>query len=179
MQKPVIIYVSGAPGSGKTTLAIALAEQLHIPRISSDIIHGGVAFTHPDHDRKQTLTNVFVPTLIDMTKKGISFVADQVLQKGVSEETIIDKLRPHATIVYIHTKASDPIQRYINRTRASKVASVVSRRENLLKRAAYHKVNLDNTNEPLEIGVPVLTVNTDDGYNPPLDEIIAFIKSRG
>jgi hypothetical protein len=137
-----------------------------------------MAFTHPDHDRQQTLTTVFVPTMVDMAKKGISFIADQVLQKGVSEEIILDKLRPHATIVYIHTKATDPIQRYVDRTKSSKLPSIMARRDRLLERAAYHKTNLAITNEPLDLGVPVMVVNTDNGYDPGLDEIMAFIKTN-
>ncbi|HEY5695498.1 MAG TPA: AAA family ATPase, partial [Candidatus Saccharimonadales bacterium] len=82
MIKPVIVYVSGAPGSGKTTLARLLADQLYIPSISSDLVHGGVAFLKPEHNRKQTLNDVFVPIMINMAQRGISFIVDQVLQKG-------------------------------------------------------------------------------------------------
>jgi hypothetical protein len=43
--------------------------------------------------------------------------------------------------------------------------------------AAPHKENLNRTNEPLDLGVPVIVVNTNDGYDPALDKIVGFIKS--
>lgn len=177
MPKPLLVYVSGAPGSGKTTLAKLLAEQLYIPHVSSDLIHGGVALSTPRHDRVQTLKDIFVPTMIDMSQKGISIVADQVLQKGVSEVDIIDKLRPYATIVNIHTMCTNPIERYIDRVESSNLPSVIERQKHLLQLATRHKDNLDVTSQPLELSLPVLVVNTDDGYSPSLDEVLRFIRA--
>jgi cytidylate kinase len=178
MKQPVIVYVSGAPGSGKTTLAKLLSEQLYVPHVSSDLIHGGIAFTQPAHDRRQTIRDIFVPTMIAMAKRHISFVVDHVLQKGMAETSIIDKLRPYATIMYIHTKATDPIRRYTDRVQNSELPSIIERRAYLLERAAVHRENLEATNEPLALEVPTLVVNTDKGYEPALSEIVAFIKSK-
>ncbi len=47
-----IVLVSGAPGSGKTTLAIPLAERLEYPLVSKDVIKEALwdAFTPPPGD---------------------------------------------------------------------------------------------------------------------------------
>jgi adenylate kinase family enzyme len=173
--KPTIIYVSGAPGSGKTTLAKLLSQQLYIPHVSSDLIHGGVEFTKPGHDRKSAIEMVFIPLIIDMAKKDITFVVDHVLQKQLAKATT-DKLQSVANVVYVHVQSSDPIARYVGRVKASTVPDIVRRRDLLLERAEWHKNNLDNTAAPLNLGVPTMVVNTDDGYNPTLDKIIDFIK---
>lgn len=178
MKKPLIVYISGAPGSGKTTLGRLLSEQLYIPQVSSDLIHGGIAFSQPDHNRQQTLKNVFVPTIIDMAQKGVSVAVDHVLQKGISETDIIDKLRPYATIISVHTVTKDPIGRYMARVSASGLPSIIERREHLLHLATKHKENLDKTNQPLDLDVPTIVVQTDNGYDPSLDEIIKFIRTN-
>lgn len=177
-QKPIIVYVSGAPGSGKTTLARLISEQLYIPNISSDLVHGGVAFGDPDHNRKQTLLDVFVPTMIDYASKGISFVVDQVLQAGISESDIINRLKPHADIINVHTMCTNPIERYIDRVNGSELPSVVQRRDHLLALAAPHRENLDKTAEPLQLDLPSISVNTDNGYKPSLDVILTFIRDN-
>lgn len=178
MKKPLVVYISGAPGSGKTTLGRLLSEQLYIPQISSDLIHGGIALSQPDHDRQQTLKKVFVPTIIDMAQKGVSVIVDHVLQKGISEVDIIDKLRPYATIISVHTVTKDPIGRYVDRVNSSNLPSVVQRRDHLLHLAAKHTENLEITNQPLDLGVPTIVINTDDSYSPSLDEIVSFIRKN-
>lgn len=177
-QKAVIIYVSGAPGAGKTTLSRLLSEQLYIPHISSDLVHGGIALTNPNHDRRKTLNEVFVPALIELAKLNINLIADHVLQKGVSEIGIIDRLKPYANIIYIHVEASNPLERYKARVESSTLPSVVQRREHLLSLVEPHTNNLAITGKPLDLGVPTITINTDDGYVPSVDEVVAFIQAN-
>lgn len=176
--KPTIIYVSGAPGAGKTTLAKLLSEQLYVPCISSDLIHGGIALTNPNHNRRETLNSVFIPALIDLAKRNLSFIADHVLQKGMSEVGIIGKLKPHAKLIYIHVETANPLERYKSRIEQSVVPSIVERREQLLESLAPHANNLSKTSKPLELGVPTIVVNTDDGYSPDIDDLVAFIRSN-
>lgn len=175
--KPTVIYVSGAPGSGKTTLAKHLSEQLNLPRLSSDLVHGGVSFTRPDHERSDTVRDIFVPYMIDTAKLGISFVVDHVLQKDIAKETIIEKLQEYANVLYIHTQTSDPIGRYRHRIETDESVDTKARRDLLLSRADCHANNLANTASMIELGVPTLVVNTDNAYEPDLGEILAFIQS--
>lgn len=178
IMKPTIIYVSGAPGSGKTTLARHLSMQLNIPQISSDLVHGGIAFVRPDHDRGETIRDIFVPHMINTSKLGVSFVVDHVLQKSMASETIIAKLKEHANVLYIHTQTSDPITRYKHNIETSESMDVNNRKDHLLARAHYHANNLDNTMHKIELDVPTLVVNTDENYNPNLEKIVKFIQSH-
>lgn len=176
--KPIIIYISGAPGSGKTTLAKQLSKQLNLHHISSDLIHGGVAYTNPTHNRGDTVQNIFVPHLVGTAKQGISFIVDHVLQKNIAKETIIDKLLPYAHVIYMHTQAIDPIARYKKRLEEDGTVDMRERRDFLLSRAEFHTNNLKNTNDPIELGIPRLIVDANDGYNPSLEEIIQFVKNN-
>lgn len=110
--------------------------------------------------------------MIDMAQKQVSFVVDHVLQKGMSEiDIIIERLLPYASIFYIHTQTAHPIDRYKLRIRQSTVPNVMKHRFELLKRAAHHENNLPNTNDPLNIGLPTIVVNTDKSYFRRHEEI--------
>jgi predicted kinase len=173
--KPTIIYVSGAPGSGKTTLAKILSEQLYIHHISSDLIKGGLRFTDPDCDIGTAIHTAFVPVMVAHAKQGVSFVVDHVLQKDIAKSTIIDVLAQHANIIYIHVQTSDPIKRYIDRTTTSQLPDIIDRRGLLIERARHHLDNLEQTAHPIELGIPTIVVDTNEGYVPVIDDIVTFI----
>lgn len=176
--KPTIIYVSGAPGAGKTTLAKILAEQLYIGHISSDMVKGGLEFTSPGQDRQASTVNIFLPLLIEHAEKGISFVVDHVLQKDIAKSTIIKKLEDVANVIYVHVQTDDPIKRYVERIKNSELPDIIRRRELLLNRATYHRDNLVNTAEVIDLGIPTIVVDTNGDYKPTLGEIISFINKH-
>jgi adenylate kinase family enzyme len=178
VMKPTIIYVSGAPGSGKTTLAKLLAEQLYIQYISSDMVKGGLEFTNPGQDRQASIANVFLPLLIDHAEKGVSFVVDHVLQKDIAKSTIIKKLESVANIIYVHVQTDDPIKRYIERIQNSELPDIIRRRELLIERSVYHRDNLVNTAEVIKLDIPTIVVSTDGEYKPTISEVISFINEH-
>ena len=175
MRKPLVVYVSGAPGSGKTTLAKRIAAEFYIPHVSSDLVHGGVRLTEGTHDRKATIHTVFVPLLTNMAKMNISFVVDHVLQRNLSEGDIVEKIKPHAQLVYVHVFADNAIERFYQRELSRTDRGVVLTEEQLASRRDFHQKNLLNTQEPLELGVPWIAVEANDDYKPSFDKIVAFI----
>lgn len=177
--KPLIIYVTGAPGSGKTTLAKLISEQLYIPHVSSDLVHGGAGLVRPDeYDRRQGFHEAFVPLMMAMARLRISFVVDQVLQKDISKTDIIDKLTPWARIVYVHTMAGNSIERHLARELTRRDKGVVLDEGGLKKRAEFHASNLAQTEQPADYESPVLVVRTEEGYEPSLEKIIDFIQRQ-
>jgi len=177
--KPLIIIVSGAPGAGKTTLASTLSEQLYIPHISNDLVHGGIEFNDPGHNRSVVMSTVLVPIMTEMAQKNISFVFDGALNRGNSKDTVVEKLKAVAQVINVHVVASDPIQRYTDRVAASEIPDIVRRKKLLLDRASYHREHLDDYAHPQSLGIPQIVVSTEDGYSPTVEEVVSFVhKSR-
>jgi hypothetical protein len=116
--------------------------------------------------------------MIEMTRLGISFVVDHVLQKDISKVDIIDKLTPYADLVYVHTQSANPIDRHLAREISRRDSGQVLDKEGLTDRAKYHMSNLGNTVEAIDIGAPTLVVNTDDGYDPIFTDIISFVENK-
>jgi len=50
--------------------------------------------------------------------------------------------------------------------------------EDVESRANYHENNLGETNQPLELTLPQIIIQTDDGYDPSFPDIIAFIEHQ-
>lgn len=175
---PLIVYVSGASGSGKTTLAAKIAQQLYLPHVNSDLIKHGVKFTTGDNDRKQITLDVYVPLLVVMAQKNISFVADSVLYADTSLQDIVEPLKEAAKVINIHLVAESSIERFYAREQARADNGVYLTHEQLQERAVFHKQNLPNTQSPLALGVPQLIVNTNNDYDPDFQAIIDFIVAQ-
>src|SRR4051812_24957602 len=83
---PSLIIVTGRPGSGKTTLAHALARAIRCPAICRDEIKEGVvnsiaAATAPSVDDLQRRANVaFFKTIEALLQHGVTLIAEAAFQ---------------------------------------------------------------------------------------------------
>jgi hypothetical protein len=86
MPSPRIVLVSGAPGSGKTTLGRRLADALSVPHVNKDRIREGLWLTDPsiarDGDR---IWGIWMSSVRLLLAAGVFVVVDQTLYRGKSE----------------------------------------------------------------------------------------------
>src|SRR5688572_18642857 len=87
MPRPLLVLISGHPGSGKTTLGRALGDALHLPRANRDRISSGMWRTDPALiDDPRQPWDVFAETIERYLSRGVSLVADQTLYRGMESE---------------------------------------------------------------------------------------------
>lgn len=75
-----------------------------------------------------------------MAQRGVSFIADHVLVKDMSNHDVTEKLLPYAHVIIIHLiKGTDPIQRYLDRELA-RTDMLCFAKTNHGTRAEHHRI---------------------------------------
>ena len=181
--KPTLIIVSGRPGSGKTTLGRKLAEALSCPFISRDEIYEGLFRTfagRPELAEKERVTWVAFETFFRLRgfllSSDVTFVAEAAFQDE-RWRIGLEPFVPLADMKLVHCVLGPEVarERTINRRLEQRPVPGSSRASAGLTADAPPPAI--RPFEPLSLSVPTLNVDTADGYDPKLDEIVAFITS--
>ncbi len=178
---PILIVVTGRPASGKTTLAHTLARKIRCPVISRDEIKEGLINTvktvEKIEDRaKWHVYNAFFEVVKLLLTNSITFIAEAAFQhklwipklellEGTAEIRIIYcRIDPElARLRFIQRELSDPQRAFFHSEKKVQAAKGI--------------LPIGNYNPPI-MNVPTLTVNTSDGYEPEIAEIVSFIYNR-
>lgn len=179
-EMPTLIVVTGRPGSGKTTLAHTLAREIRCPVISRDEIKEGFVNTIKNTEIQKSaaqayVSNVFFDTFAFLLSKRITVVAEaafqhkvwapqlEPLQKIANIKLILCSIDPAlARSRFIQRSVADPQRAYFHGD--SPMQTVEEVPEQLI--ATY---------QPPVMDVPTLTIDTANGYDPNIEEIVTFI----
>lgn len=178
---PLLVAVTGAPGTGKTTLSGVLARRLGFVPLSRDRFketlwdawHG-----QPELQRQVPVAHfgAYYASLRAVLETGLSVVAEGSVHqtRGASE---LSALQPLARLVIVHCVA--PREVYLERfeQRATPDRHPAHQDARIVQDIRTTPERWAHFEQPAELEVPVLTVNTVDGYSLPLDEIVAFVLS--
>lgn len=182
------MIVSGAPGTGKTTLAKVIAPRLGLPLFVRDELKERLddAFrSAPDGSGlivdSSALGRASYAMLFDIVKAlaaaGTGAVIESNFRRGISEP----ELRPlieatSAVLVYCSLANESVIARFVGRAGAPERHRVHPD----LDRLPALRDDLEvGRFEPLDLSIPTLRVDTTDGYDPSIDEIIGFLRDPG
>ena len=189
--RPRVVLVTGAPGSGKTTLATELARHLRVPFLARDDVRGGLLMTAgawseslqrvPSSDEAVA---VFLDTAATLIQSGVSCVLEYVVRQHRPED--LDRLSAVGDIRVVQTWCADPLERVRTRNLSDPLiaqsavlaatghSSVAAHTEDVVARM-QHVIDEMRT----DFGVPVMRVCTDGALDPPLDEIVDFVIGGG
>jgi predicted kinase len=181
---PTLIVVSGAPGSGKTTLAHEIASALGCPAICRDEIKQGMVHATPgfvpapgDPLSLRTL-DAFFDVLGVLLRAGVTLVAeaafqDRLWRPGLEPLTALADLR-----IVRCTVAARTAHARITRRAEENVHRAAHDDVGLLRTLSAGTAQLDDF-VPISLPAPTIRVDTTNGYDPGLPEILSFVGRVG
>ena len=181
MSTPTLVVVSGPPGSGKTRLAHAIAQAIPCPAICRDEIKEGMVHAHgadfrpaPGDPLTMRTFDVFFDVLRILIGAGVSVVAEAAFQDKVWR-TGLEPLSPLARLRIVQSTVDDAVavDRLTRRLAEERSRRAHADSELLMTLSARERPFA--TFDRLSIDAPSITVDTTDGYVPPLAEIVEFI----
>jgi predicted kinase len=182
--RPRLVIVSGAAGTGKTTLARIVAPRLGLPLLVrddfkerlDDALRSGPEGTGLAIDSsvlgRASYAMLFV-ALERLVDAGVGAVVESNFRRGVAEPEILP-LVAATSAALLHCMLPDDaiIARFVARAGSPGRHTV---HPDLERIPALREDLTAGRFEPLDLSIPTIRVNTTDGYDPPIDAIMAFL----
>lgn len=184
--RPRIVLITGAPGSGKSTLGTTLANELRVPFLARDDVRGGLFLTAggwsgtPERvPSAHEAVDVFLQLLEAAATRGVSAVAEYVVRRSRPDD--LRRMMEAADCRVIVATATHPFERLAGREAADRLLNrpgvlTALGHDDLEAHTAHTRERMDAVVADLrtDFPVPVLEVSTDGGYQPGLDQIVEF-----
>ena len=176
---PRVVILGGAPGTGKTTLAVPVAHALQVPLLAKDSIKESLldSFGAADLAASQKIGGAGWDLLFCVAAWLLDARVGFVIE-GNFEARATDRLREVARrchAVQVICQCSDQLsqQRYERR------ASAPDRHPGHMDLARIQRGQRPVSDfGPFDLGIPTLVVDTTSDYRPPVARILAFARGE-
>jgi predicted kinase len=180
--------VTGEPGSGKTSLGLRLAAALRVPFLSRDAVRGGLLATAglwTDEGRPLPEREIAVEATVQLVERAAELGVTAVLEFVVvpQRRDALRRLEAAARCLVVRTESAAAAARAERRDRED----ALLRRPDVLRSLGHGSID-DYLRAPqreivrarmvTEFELPLLPVRTDEGYDPPVEEIVEWIIDR-
>lgn len=178
--RPPLIIVNGPPASGKSTFGKDIAAGLGLPFLSKDDLKEEMFDSLGKIERtiSRSLGETSMRLMYTVAKQildaGVGVVIEANFYRGISEGDL-SRLIEISDAVMVHCVASpeELKQRYAERAKSGERhpvhddAGKVDVLEKDLEKGIY---------DPLDLDIPLIRVDTSDGFDPDADEIISRLR---
>lgn len=182
MPSPRLVLVSGSPAAGKTTIAHAIGARLPCPVVSWDEIKEGLVHARGDGTPEwgapvahETFA-LFYRIVGELIRSGCSVVAEAAYLRDLSEEVKELAGQADACVVHCRVDRDVAIERFVERADSDPVRRVSHPDDQIVAAMKIGAFDWERY-EPMDLAVPILRVETTNGYDPALHDVVEF--SRG
>lgn len=180
--KPLLVIVTGPPGSGKSVLSGELSKALGLPVLSKDFIKETLMDTLPVEDRRTSselgqasfaLLSAISGLLLDADVSVVLEAPFTRRRAGSELAPLIERARP--VLIQCVVSASLATSRYRARFLSGDRhpghfdGAVLTDLEQRIAEGEY---------EPPALDFPVLLVDTSHGFRPPISGIVEWIQAQ-
>jgi predicted kinase len=150
LQPPLLVVVTGAPGSGKTTIARALAVELRLPLLAKDDVKEALfdELGNGDREWSRKLGRATYEILFAVARRLLETGASCILESNFSDPAPLRAL-PRARVVQIFCNAPDEVvlERYAKRERhpGHLDAQIINELRTRLAAGEWRPLELDGT----------------------------------